>query len=612
MGDGREGWAGAGSWKPPDGASGDVAVTIPRHAASVLEGRSDALRDLALVVACALLPLLALGGLGARAMKNEAAATERALTTLVSSEGGRIERAFARDLSEAEARLVAGGPGALAYADDISLRLEDGAASADASASAEPTPTTLCTELRQALIRASTEARPSARDALLRACPLARSWRGRLLAPWLLLEDPARGGELSAWLGAHADLLERDERVALAEALRSAGGAERASLATRLLAPTGSHEPQVMAALSAALRARTVAAGAVANVDEAGVAGRFFRQPDGRYVGFVITAASLERAIAQGALPVARDTVVRVGHGPSGGQGTVAKVAISRGLSLVITLAHPDLVAKRTRDGRLLLGAGGGGTLLLAFCFLGLVFTRMRDARRTSELRTDFVAAVSHELRTPAASLQMLAELSATPDLPASERSEVGAALVAESRRLSRTVERLLSLRRLLAGKLTLSRARVDLSTLLDEAADAIELPIEARAYAPAIVAQLDAGALRLAVDNLLANAQKHGRAPYELRATVEGTRVVIEVSDDGEGVPAADARRIFEPFERAKDRLSEATEGTGIGLSLVRGIVQAHGGAVVCLPPTQRPSAAGRTLRGARFRISLPRGDVS
>jgi two-component system phosphate regulon sensor histidine kinase PhoR len=103
---------------------------------------------------------------------------------------------------------------------------------------------------------------------------------------------------------------------------------------------------------------------------------------------------------------------------------------------------------------------------------------------------------------------------------------------------------------------------------------------------------------VQLAVLNLLENAKKYAPAGGPYRVTVRRVeqRVRIEVADHGPGVPRAWRARIFEPFERGDDRLSRATDGTGIGLALVRAVARAHGG----------DASLDDTSDGARFVLEI------
>ncbi len=234
----------------------------------------------------------------------------------------------------------------------------------------------------------------------------------------------------------------------------------------------------------------------------------------------------------------------------------------------------------------------------------------MRAARRSSALRTDFVAAVSHELRTPIASMRMLAELLEEGRVEPDEQGEVFEALAREARRLGETVDRLLGFSRMAAGRHVIERVEARVAEVVAASVDTFEerhpdMPRVERAFAEDAMAGIDAGQIRLAVDNLLANAAKYAPAGTPYRASVrrQGGGVAITIADRGPGIARRDQGRIFEPFERADDRLSRATEGSGIGLSLVRHVARAHGG---------RASVESEPGRGAAFTLWIPAGRSS
>jgi signal transduction histidine kinase len=115
-----------------------------------------------------------------------------------------------------------------------------------------------------------------------------------------------------------------------------------------------------------------------------------------------------------------------------------------------------------------------------------------------------------------------------------------------------------------------------------------------------AIEADVDAVLLGLVFDNLLGNAAKYAPegAPYRVVIERAGDVVSVSVADRGPGLDRKARERIFLPFERADDRLVRATEGTGVGLALVRGIAEAHGG---------RAHVISEPGKGATFIVELP-----
>jgi two-component system OmpR family sensor kinase len=225
--------------------------------------------------------------------------------------------------------------------------------------------------------------------------------------------------------------------------------------------------------------------------------------------------------------------------------------------------------------------------------------------RTASEARLrQFVADASHELRTPVSAVRAYAELfergaKLRPD--DLERAMTG--IEREATRLSLLVDDLLLLARLDQGR-PLERAPVDLAELVHEAVDAAhavdpERPLSLRANG-ALVVTGDSLRLRQVLDNLLANVRAH--TPPGAAATVAVARVgdnaVVEVSDEGPGLPADGIDRAFERFYRGDASRARASGGAGLGLAIVKAIVEAHGGSAV---------ASARAGTGTTIRVTLP-----
>jgi len=289
------------------------------------------------------------------------------------------------------------------------------------------------------------------------------------------------------------------------------------------------------------------------------------------------------------------------------GPGSTDVPLLEGGALVRLGWAAPDAVASRTARAQRLLLVAAASASALAMALAAWLFARMRRERRLSALRTDFVAAVSHELRTPIASIRMLSELLADSRVEVEDREEVTAGLAHEAKRLGDTVNRLLRFSRMEAGHSHgAARRETDVAALLGDvsarfAARHPDHPVEAD-WPEDLRFALDAPAVAMALDNLLGNAHKYAPegVPYHLGATIEDGALRISVADRGPGIARRDQARIFRAFERAADRLSEATEGSGIGLSLVQHVARSHGGHVVL------DSAPGR---GATFTLVLPPG---
>jgi two-component system, OmpR family, sensor kinase len=285
---------------------------------------------------------------------------------------------------------------------------------------------------------------------------------------------------------------------------------------------------------------------------------------------------------------------VRVGLRPLEGIGTTAGAIAAGDLSQRVAPAD-----ERTEVGRL------GLSLNAMLIQIEAAF----DERRASEDRLRrFVADASHELRTPLTSIRGYAELFRRGAGSRPEDLEKSMARIeAEASRMGVLVDDLLLLARLDQGR-PLERDPVDLGAIATEAVDAaravdperpIDVAVEGRG---AMVG--DGGRLRQVVDNLLDNARVHTPegTPIHVRVRGEDDGVVLTVTDEGPGLSAEAAARVFERFYRGDPARSRQTGGAGLGLSIVSAIVDAHGGSVAALENNGEETSAGAT-----FRVRLP-----
>jgi two-component system sensor histidine kinase ResE len=233
---------------------------------------------------------------------------------------------------------------------------------------------------------------------------------------------------------------------------------------------------------------------------------------------------------------------------------------------------------------------------------------------RLDKLRKDFVANVSHELRTPLSMLQGYSE-ALLDDIAGSaeERKELAQVIHEESLRMGRLVRDLLDLARMEAGHIELHFRQMDVRSFMKRmhrkfAALSKEQEILMNCELPSedlILYHVDEDRLEQVMTNLLDNAIRHTPAQAEIvmraeRHTFKGEEaVLIEIVDQGMGIPAGDLPYIFERFYKAdKARTRGATGGTGLGLSIVRNLVEAHHGAVMV------KSTVGQ---GTTFSVLLP-----
>ena len=443
--------------------------------------------------------------------------------------------------------------------------------------------------------------RADARQVILEQCKELRSETGRYLWPLLALEgDGPVSASVPEWIAAHGENIGETDRAILERRLLGSAASPARESALRELARARSSLHDTLAALvsSGSVDDEVEASGPV--MVRRGRAISVLRAlPGGVRAGYVLHEGSLVPGVA-----LADD--LRIARGPALEPGD-ATVTLAPNLSLHVGARDPSAAreAARRAGGRIAMIALG--CVALSIALAASLFARARKAQRLAELRTDFVAAVSHELRTPLASVRMLAELLERGDVAPEERAEVETTLAGETRRLSSTLERMLRFGSLARGKLVVKPERTQVASLVEAAAERMrastgtEVVVEIEGGEDDLVADLDEGLVGLALDNLLSNAAKYAPegGPYRLGARLAGADLELSVSDRGPGLDRRAQRRIFLPFERADDRLSRATEGTGVGLAIVRGIARAHGGDATV------ESSPGR---GARFTMRIPK----
>ena len=246
-----------------------------------------------------------------------------------------------------------------------------------------------------------------------------------------------------------------------------------------------------------------------------------------------------------------------------------------------------DALVARSRARNLAIGLGVLGLLGIGFVFvIGSALRQQRLARQQIE----FVAAVSHELRTPLAVIRSAAENLA--DGVVGDTSQVrryGSLIRSEGIRLSDMVERVMEYAGINAGAVR-PHVEVDVGRLADEAAAAVSaeardrnvrITLHAAHGLPVVLG--DADALRSAIQNVLGNAVKYTSAggAVDVRVESDGDRIRIVVADSGLGIDADDLPHIFQPFYRGRQARDAQIRGTGVGLSVVRHVVDAHQGDV-------------------------------
>jgi signal transduction histidine kinase len=229
------------------------------------------------------------------------------------------------------------------------------------------------------------------------------------------------------------------------------------------------------------------------------------------------------------------------------------------------------------------------------------------ELERLSRAKSDFVSIVSHEFRTPLTGIQGFSEMMQSEDLTLDEMREYAGDINKDAHRLNRMITEMLDLDKMESGRMELHHEAVDLNAIVGEAADRVRPnapthPVSIRLDPLVGEVSGDRDKLTQVMANLLSNAVKYSPNGGEIVVStrVEGSTVHIVVRDHGMGIPKAALETIFERYGRVESLATRHIQGTGLGLPIVRQIVQLHGGAVW---------VESNVGEGSVFHVTLPRG---
>jgi len=248
--------------------------------------------------------------------------------------------------------------------------------------------------------------------------------------------------------------------------------------------------------------------------------------------------------------------------------------------------------------------------LIATIMVFGLVLTArtVTQELELARLKSDFLSSVSHEFRSPLTSIRHLAEMLQADSVPSDERRHrYYDVLVEQSTRLSALVTNILDLARIEEGRQEFRFEVLDLRELVEDAVEETRHRVQhegftVEAHLQPILPRVrgDRVTLAQAISNLLDNAVRYsgGSHRIDVRAVADAAYATVSVTDRGIGIPEGDLERVFERFYRGGDPLTRSVKGSGLGLALVREIVEVHGGTV---------HVQSEVGKGSTFSIRIP-----
>lgn len=248
--------------------------------------------------------------------------------------------------------------------------------------------------------------------------------------------------------------------------------------------------------------------------------------------------------------------------------------------------------------------------MTLALLLAGILLTLRAATRevRLAQAKSSFVSNVSHELKTPLSLIRLFAEILELGRATSKEKEHQYHRIIhRESRRLTQLINNILDFSKIEAGRKQYQLATCNVGSIVEDVVSTYEYQITSSGFelttqidSQLPPARVDADAIAQAVLNLLNNALKYSSdvKKIEVRVLSRDGQIAIEVADQGIGIPRSEHEKIFDKFYRVNNDLIHTARGTGLGLALVKHIVEAHRGNIVVDSTPEK---------GSRFTILLP-----
>jgi two-component system phosphate regulon sensor histidine kinase PhoR len=261
------------------------------------------------------------------------------------------------------------------------------------------------------------------------------------------------------------------------------------------------------------------------------------------------------------------------------------------------------LDAKLSQRVWMVLGEGAVFVFILVLGFRALQRSISRELELSAQQK-NFLLSVTHELKSPLAAIKLQLQTLAGRSLSDEKRHQIYVRALADTERLQGLVENLLLVNRVEAGKFPLEMKRTDISELTQQLikrhfASELEKGVLTIAFEAGLWIACDHQAMESIVINLIENAQKYAvSSNIDIRIGKQGHSIMLSVADQGPGIPDIEKERVFQRFFRLGNEDTRSTKGTGIGLYLVRQLVEMQHGTI---------HVKDNVPKGTSFEVRLP-----
>jgi PAS domain S-box-containing protein len=225
--------------------------------------------------------------------------------------------------------------------------------------------------------------------------------------------------------------------------------------------------------------------------------------------------------------------------------------------------------------------------------------------KELDRIKSEFVSIVSHELRTPLTGIIGFARTILRLNLPDEVRRKYLTIIESEGKRLALLVDAFLDISRIEAGVIVLEKSKTNISDLLKDSVETLEIPegINIHLDVPSNLPEVDVDSswIKQITMNILSNAVKYTKSGKNIRVVARDRKkhLRINIEDEGIGIAPDELDKIFDKFYRCHDSITKKTRGSGLGLSVVKGIVELHGGKIW---------AESELEKGTKINFTLPK----